>query len=1355
MPTQLRDSQINSQRIASLESDISTLDGRLGVTEADVAELQNDLQILEAEVQEARGDKDSLKEYIDSKGGGGGDLTDYQILNAIQSGTSVIVTVDAGRASINGTLIESGASQTLLIPSASLNTTYHISLQQTGVLTASTAIVPVSQLYLGDVAVGPSLASITVVDKRAFLTLGGGSGGGENAEVIAARNGFATLDARLDDGDARLAAVRQEVVDARGGHESLDARLNGMSLSSGSVTFIEDFHDRVHVDASRTDALIDSGGAHVAKGTVYIDEFDDASKIDSVNTSSTIVVNTAAGEVSMSRSVTSAVLATVPRTTTISSMVSLTTAELHETILAAQPYLTPAGLTLATFKYYALLGPDGRIWLFDTQNNSALSLTVLDLNGNIVLSRRSVMTVTGSTVSGSPRAYVLGTKVGACVYYGQVGASTGNIIARTFQTDFSDIASQNKTGIFTSIGSWNSVADGYIDAKVDANGRVWVAAISCISAGQSFIRYGIIEADGVTRYLDWQTGPIAGVANTMQWAPALQLLSTGEMALAWIHQTVDAARGSVYQTRCYVAIYSSAGILSRGPITVVQGAWTNSYEKLPPPAMVEVPTGTLHVFVQSATGLSRVAVKISDLSITYRKASSITEDVVPYGSETAGGTVTPAPGSVAQRTGVFIRPTANIQLADFGILFRSAASAVTPILSLYRKDGVSWTHINSVNLTLVTGSQTIVVWAKAVLTVVLEAGREYFLGLPSGATGYGPVYMDTSGGIVNYTWGQVEPGYYDGASLFTTTSYRMPMTIVIANSTTDVVNRVYFDNMHLTASYDSVAGKISLGLPLSNLTFSSAVSGAATDYANMGIVQWRVSDWNIADQFLVETAASSTVSGYALPIGSDQFWCPFMRVGATGQLYMAKVTNLSTAITYQVTADGGTTWKPIVPNGPAIDFPSGGTTLILQAAFSSPRAGATSHLLRYELQQWQASANVSLGKSYTLIAPSTGHPDSGGELTDGYLPGTATLESTWVGWQSNNPVIVMDLGLPEKLLNVRLYMASLTTSGIYFPTNIQVEGSLNNVDWAVIGTQPFSVTDTNPQSNRWFDVSIPGSPSYRYVRVTVTKHPTGSWTFVGEFQVNADRGAFASASLYSLTLPSRLPTARATITTDMTLNGGTISFWLTNDGGVTWLPATPGMPVVFDNWDGSDVRLRANLASPSGVPLPPVLRRYTIVTSDLVSASTVDRRLAAREIDFLKLGLEVQVLTGASKHRLSSTVVDTFNDIVGIDTSRSTGHQFNGANKSMRAAVPAAGATIVSTPDVVGSTPVRIFFVAEDQLNSGSITYYVSRDDGATWSEISSGALLDVSGQPSGSSVRAKAIISGDAEILGWGWGWY
>ncbi len=74
-------------------------------------------------------------------------------------------------------------------------------------------------------------------------------------------------------------------------------------------------------------------------------------------------------------------------------------------------------------------------------------------------------------------------------------------------------------------------------------------------------------------------------------------------------------------------------------------------------------------------------------------------------------------------------------------------------------------------------------------------------------------------------------------------------------------------------------------------------------------------------------------------------------------------------------------------------------------------------------------------------------------------------------------------------------------------------------------------------------------------------------------------------------------------------------------------------------------------------------------------------------------------------------------------------------------------ATVISNAYAESTAPSEAIVIADETLNTGSITYSVSRDNGTTWTTCTKETMCSISAQPSGTQVKWKAVITGDAEL--------
>lgn len=74
-------------------------------------------------------------------------------------------------------------------------------------------------------------------------------------------------------------------------------------------------------------------------------------------------------------------------------------------------------------------------------------------------------------------------------------------------------------------------------------------------------------------------------------------------------------------------------------------------------------------------------------------------------------------------------------------------------------------------------------------------------------------------------------------------------------------------------------------------------------------------------------------------------------------------------------------------------------------------------------------------------------------------------------------------------------------------------------------------------------------------------------------------------------------------------------------------------------------------------------------------------------------------------------------------------------------------ATVISTAFAEPSVPTTAMVIADETLGTGTITYYVSRDNGTTWTQCTKETVTSISAQPSGTQLKWKAVITGNAEL--------
>jgi hypothetical protein len=134
----------------------------------------------------------------------------------------------------------------------------------------------------------------------------------------------------------------------------------------------------------------------------------------------------------------------------------------------------------------------------------------------------------------------------------------------------------------------------------------------------------------------------------------------------------------------------------------------------------------------------------------------------------------------------------------------------------------------------------------------------------------------------------------------------------------------------------------------------------------------------------------------------------------------------------------------------------------------------------------------------SLFYPDTLVPSKLSDRTGGGYDGF--LRGSWVGFADDSsylPVqIVGDLGGVKTISSVRALTQSWTASGIFHPSQMDIDVSQDGANWTPFGSTNAFPSDTEDFAVMWGEVT--GSASARYVRWTLTYR---EWLFLAELEV--------------------------------------------------------------------------------------------------------------------------------------------------------------------------------------------------------------------------------------------------------------
>lgn len=231
-------------------------------------------------------------------------------------------------------------------------------------------------------------------------------------------------------------------------------------------------------------------------------------------------------------------------------------------------------------------------------------------------------------------------------------------------------------------------------------------------------------------------------------------------------------------------------------------------------------------------------------------------------------------------------------------------------------------------------------------------------------------------------------------------------------------------------------------------------------------------------------------------------------------------------------------------------------------------------------------------------------------------------------------------------------------------------------------------------------------------------------------------------------LPSVKPIAHVTLTANQALNSGVIEWFVSNNGGLSWDPVVPGVKHTFENAINADLRVRANLISPYGETVTPIITSYTIVSANAALVSD----LRTIEINLMKTNFKLATMANATRYALTDMIVDDFLDTSGLDAS-SSNIEHDATEKKIHLADTGVPGIAVSLQENLSHAPKKFMIVVDETLNTGSIEYEVSRN-GSSWTRVKPEQVTDISMIPTGTRLTVRAKITGNATLNAWSYSW-
>jgi hypothetical protein len=223
---------------------------------------------------------------------------------------------------------------------------------------------------------------------------------------------------------------------------------------------------------------------------------------------------------------------------------------------------------------------------------------------------------------------------------------------------------------------------------------------------------------------------------------------------------------------------------------------------------------------------------------------------------------------------------------------------------------------------------------------------------------------------------------------------------------------------------------------------------------------------------------------------------------------------------------------------------------------------------------------------------------------------------------------------------------------------------------------------------------------------------------------------------------------KATLTADQEVGDGTIDWYISFNGGLTWIPTALDTEFVYNYSSTPDFRVQAIMSVKDNALNPPIIHSYTVRTSHMVLHSDLEEI----QINLMKTNFKIDTYTKASKNGLLKMTVDTFSNSDAIDIPKSD-YNFYATSGTV------GGNYIITKPEVINGTVLTLLLTTDEIIDktktNSHIEYEVSIDGGVTFKQINPNIKLQLNNTSStASTLVLKAVFYDNAQLNAWGWAW-
>lgn len=495
-----------------------------------------------------------------------------------------------------------------------------------------------------------------------------------------------------------------------------------------------------------------------------------------------------------------------------------------------------------------------------------------------------------------------------------------------------------------------------------------------------------------------------------------------------------------------------------------------------------------------------------------------------------------------------------------------------------------------------------------------------------------------------------------------------------------------------------------------------------------------------------------------------------------------------TNIIYELSNNGGASWVTVTP-GTDVDMGAFGSQVLMRATFNTtdPQNLMVPKLLDYSIQAKEYAASRVFYSDYSAIATpiteirlqanqtlpaSTGIAyevtNDGGTTWQAVAPGTSAIFGSAGSSVGLRATLTSNGESTPQLLDYTLEVPGYVT-GKYLYSTVQNQATpITNVTFNANATTPAS-------TSIGYEVSTDGGTTWQAITSGVNQAVTSGTQLVFRallqttdpaqtptlhdysFATNVDQsGKQLVSTVTTTTQPVRYLRLGVTESKPASTN---ITYQLSNDGGTTWVAATPGTIVDMGTW-GTQLRMRATFSTtdPTRVAVPKLLD-YQIESQDY--APTQQFQSTVRTL--INPATQVRLAANATTPAGTSITYYASGDgganwdaitpgvVSNLTTSAGTQLVFKAVMNTNGQATPvlsdytlevpgyAAPKYVYSTNHVYGTpiTNVNLAVTANTPAGTG-MTYQVSGDGGTTWQTVTAGANTVLSSPTTQLAFRAK-----------------